>query len=252
MNHNASEGQPAGGLPLPRSHLMRPSVLLASIALIGAGVAIAAQPSRPPARPEAPAANPPSAPPIVRPPAAPKTPAEPIGAPDPNAKEPPERRLMAETVGDYDVKISVFLEPGGEPETLNAFATRKLVLGGMFLVEQLEGRDEKLPYGSMATFGFNPDTHAGPRFEIVRYSTLAPCAMPEIGKWDPDRQVLSSTGEHEVSGMAARTRVIEQHEGPDKFTIEVHSAFEGYSTEFVGLKIPEFKTMVLEYRRRKP
>ncbi|MGD9690083.1 MAG: DUF1579 family protein [Phycisphaerales bacterium] len=197
------------------------------------------------------APNPPGVPALPAPPGGPVRPeVPPAGAPDRQPE--PERRMLGESAGVYDVEMSVYLEPGAEPVKIKAKATREMILGGRFLLERLQSTDPERPYASMCVIGFNPDALEGARLEIVRYNTMSASTMPEAGKWDEQTRTLMSRGEHENAGMFTRVRTVEHHESRDRFTVEVHAAFEGYSLEFKGMKLPEYRTMALEYRRVEP
>lgn len=157
--------------------------------------------------------------------------------------------MLADSAGEFEVKIAAFLEPGAEPTIIRAAARRELILGGRFLVEHIESLEADKPFAMMTTFGFNEDTRVGSRIEIVRWSTMSSATMPESGKWDPATRTLLSKGEYEGAGVYVQTRVVEKRTSADTFTTEFHAAVEGFAEAFGGLKLPETRTMTLEYTR---
>lgn len=163
----------------------------------------------------------------------------------------PEHKWLAQTVGNYNVKMTLTPQPGAQPIVLQAKSVREMMMDGKFLLERLSCDDPRTPFTAMSIYGFNPDGRNGPRFEIVRYSSMVTCTMPEVGKWDEETKSLLSEGEHEVNGMTGHVRVIHRHASQDKFTAETFLSFEGYSDEFKDQKVPEFKAMVMEFERAK-
>lgn len=233
---------------------VRRTVFVASL-LIGAlalGAALAQPAKKPPAQqpPKGPAAPGAGHPPEAPPQASPEAQAEMMKAM--KAKS-PEQQWMLRQCGTFKVKMTMTLEPGAEPlPPLQATSTREMILGGRFLMERTEsGKDSPLAFSTMSIYGFNADAEGGPRFEIVRYSSMAPCTMPEEGRWDEASKTLTSVGMHQLAGMTERCRVVHRFENDDKGVAEIYFTMEGYGERFKGVKVPEYKGLVMEYERVK-
>ncbi len=247
---------------------------VAGAAVLGAAVlgAWAVAPGQPGPRPSAqpsprgPGPGPVQAPgraPGVTPPqvplqAPPLAPAQPAPRPSPEEEEAlaremaqvrPEHQWLRRQCGEFKVKLTISPEPGGEAITLSATAKREMMLGGKFMIERLSCKDGPAPYDAMTITGFNPDAEGGPRFEIVRYSSMVMCTMPEEGRWDEGARTMTSVGVHQVSGMNGRIRVVTRHPSDDASVSEVFMAMEGYSEQFRGVKTPEYKAMEIRYER---
>lgn len=107
-----------------------------------------------------------------------------------------------------------------------------------------------MPYSAISIVGFNRDAEAGPRFEITRYSSTVSCTLPETGTYDAATRTFTTSGEHEVNGMRGKMRVVHTLLDGGKEKAEVYLAMEGYADAYKGMKIPEYKAMVLEFTKR--
>jgi hypothetical protein len=161
----------------------------------------------------------------------------------------PEHKLMEQMCGDFEVKMTV-MQQGMDPMVINAAATRRMIMNGQFLEERVEAA-APFPSSTIAVMGFNADAKDGPRFEVVRFGTMANCLMPENGTYDAAAKRFTLAGEHEINGMTGRVRVVIDMADPAHERAEVHLAMEGYSDQFRGVKIPEYQAMTMEYTRRK-
>jgi hypothetical protein len=161
----------------------------------------------------------------------------------------PEHELLASMAGTFDVTITT--RASYMPQmTFKGEAVREVILGGRFLQEKTEIKDELLGYTTMWIMGFNPDAESGPRFEVTRYSSMVTCTMPESGTWDEATRTITLKGQHEINGMRGSIRVLHTVNA-DAERAEVYLGFVGYSEQFKDTTIPEYHAMTIEYARRK-
>ncbi len=168
----------------------------------------------------------------------------------------PEHRRLAEMCGTFDVTMRMFHTPESPPLELKATATRTMILGGKFLRETVECAGP-IAFTSESIAGYNPDAPpAGERtsagcYEVVRMSSMVLCQMPETGTFDEPTRTFHFSGKHAINGMHGTIRVRHTLESRDREVAVVHLSFEGYSDQFKGVVIPEYKAMEMVYTRRK-
>lgn len=234
----------------------RMALVSLSVAALAMGAALAQPAKKDPAPPPSKGA------PVPKPAQPAPTPAEAPAKPTPEAQaemikamsaKSPEQQWMLRQCGTFKVKMTMTMEPGAAPlPPIEATTTREMVLGGRFLMERTEsGKSSPFSFTTMSMYGFNPDAEGGPRFEIVRYSSMAPCTMPEEGRWDEATKTLTSVGMHQLAGMTERVRVVHRFENDDRGVAEIYFSMEGYSEKTKGVKVPEYKGLVMEYERVK-
>lgn len=62
---------------------------------------------------------------------------------------------MAAAAGDYDIKVTSWYEPGGEPQVAGGTATRKMILGGRVMVEEVSSTMMGMPFNGQAMAGYD-------------------------------------------------------------------------------------------------
>ena len=168
-------------------------------------------------------------------------------APAPVIRQRPEVQLLADMCGDFDLKITVWARPDSKPIVLNATAHRQMTLANQFMEERVEGG----PYSSVSYMSYNPDAKDGPRFEVARMSSTAPCIMPETGIYDAPTRTFTLRGEHQLMGMFSRVKNVIDVSDLDHQKVEAFTSFEGYTEKTKDMKVPEYKGALMEYTRKK-
>lgn len=67
----------------------------------------------------------------------------------------PQHKMLASTAGTYDLKIKSWHEPGGAPMEDTGTATRKMILDGRVLVEDMSSKMMGMPFAGHGMHGFD-------------------------------------------------------------------------------------------------
>ena len=160
-------------------------------------------------------------------------------------------RLLESMCGEFDVTYTAYPRPGAEPMTIKATAVREMILGGKILQQRIEATEGPMPFSTMIHTAYNAGAKGGGRFEVNRMSSMGSCMMPERGTFDPETRTFNLEGSHEINGMTGTCRVVHRLLDDGKESADVYLGFEGFSEEFKGMTVPEYKAMVVEYARKR-
>lgn len=152
--------------------------------------------------------------------------------------------VLASGVGVWDVQATLWLTPGAEPQRTTATCTSRMILGGMFLEERMEGGTLATPGGRTA---WESVSHTGldagrKTFQVNRMSSTSPVMMPETGAYDPESKTLETRGEFTIASVRLAVRTVGRTISPDERIIEQYMSFNGS---------PEYKGIELKMKRRK-
>lgn len=151
----------------------------------------------------------------------------------------PEHAALAKMVGEFELTVKMYMEPGAEPEVSKATATRQMILGGRYLEEKIRGTAMGQPFEGFGVSGYDNVTGQWWGMWIDNMSTGL---MTSTGEWDDKAGVGTYWGESmdPVSGQVQKSRaVVRRLEGGDEL-MEM----------FMVTPVGEVKSMEILYERQ--
>lgn len=176
-------------------------------------------------------------------------PANPVApAPPPTDRSPMadqvEFKRLAMLEGTWDVSLTFWFTPESKPHTTAAVCTAKMVLGGLFLEQRMEGgvlpgAMGGRPFSTAVFTSYNPSSK---QYEQTRMSSTVPGPMSGAGTFDEAAGSFTISGQYTLMGMKFSERIVMTVPKDGRSTIESH------------LKIgdgPEWKGVEMQAVRRK-
>lgn len=150
----------------------------------------------------------------------------------------PEHEELAAMAGTYDMKVTMWQDPDGEPETLTGTAERSMILGGRVLEERVTSEVMGMPFHGEARTGYDNVTGTWWSTWIDNMSTGYARSTGEE-KEDGTLVFKGEAPNPMVGGMVKQKSVLTH--GDDGS--EVHTMYEHRDGEWV-------KTMEIVYTRK--
>lgn len=152
----------------------------------------------------------------------------------------PEHKLLDRMAGDWETLTRYWPSPGAEMVESKGTSHRKWILGGRFLMEELDGGNLVLPFQGMGLFGYDAfeQKHTSAWVDTMNTSILT-----NLGVFDRTNDIVSFTGLYKDpwSGTKKKERGATRFLSKDKHVLEIHV------TEPDG---KEFKMLEITYTRR--
>jgi hypothetical protein len=151
-----------------------------------------------------------------------------------------EHQLLNRMVGKWDTLTQYRMKPGAEPVEANGSGTRKWILEGRFLMEELDGGNLALPFRGMGLFGYDAFEK---KYTSAWVDTTSTALLTNLGTYDPASDAVTFTGDYKDpwTGARKKSRGRIRFLGPDKHVLELHI------TESEGR---EFKMLEITYTRQ--
>jgi hypothetical protein len=149
--------------------------------------------------------------------------------------------FFAKKSGSWKIAGKMWMEPGGEPEVSASTAEAKMILGGRFLYETMNGEAMGMPFEGLGITGY--DNTSG-IVTSVWYDSMGTVSTVLKGSWAKPGTPLELHGEtHDpMSGMDMKVRTLTTFISHDESLFEYFASMEG---------MPEMKVMELRYTRTK-
>ncbi len=137
----------------------------------------------------------------------------------------PHTRL-AEMAGEWQLEIKFWMQPGGEPMVSTATSTRKMIMGGRYLADHVEGTTMGQPFTGMGLTGYN---NVEERFEATWVDNMGTAIFTSHGEWNEEKHALVMYGSYAdpATGKKKKVKTISRIEGPDKEIFEWYEKSEG-------------------------
>lgn len=151
----------------------------------------------------------------------------------------PQHEALAAMAGEWDLDLTFWMEPGGEPMKTTATASRRMTFGGRFLEEEVTGNVMGEPFQGRAVTGYDNVTGKWWSTWIDNHTTGL---MAGEGEWDEETNTgtFHFTASDPVSGEKRRVEGVTKIHSTDH---EVHEMWEERGGE-------RFKSMEIVYRRK--
>lgn len=152
----------------------------------------------------------------------------------------PEHRKLDNFVGDWDVALEFWMEPGAAPSTMKGVMHTEWMLDGHFLDQRYEGEMNGMPFHGRGTWGYDV---AGQHYVGTWLDSASTALMISRGRELPDGKgfLLQTLATDPVSGKPAEGLEDLRVESPDRHTMTMY--------EYRGSE--RVKTMHMVYTRRK-
>jgi hypothetical protein len=158
------------------------------------------------------------------------------------AAEPgPQHKLLEPTVGKWSFSGKFWLEPGKDPMETSGTATRKWILGGRFVQEEIEAKGfGGKPFHGLGLTGYD---NLQQKYTTVWLDSMSTAAMLSFGTVDKTGKVFTYTKENydPVMKKKVKSRDVVRILGDDKHVLEMF--MEGPDGK-------EFKGMELTFTRQ--
>ncbi|HEX6203905.1 MAG TPA: DUF1579 domain-containing protein [Thermoanaerobaculia bacterium] len=151
----------------------------------------------------------------------------------------PQHQALAAMAGEWDLDLTFWMEPGGEPQKTTATASRQMTFGGRFLEENVTGDMMGETFLGRAVLGYDNVTGKWWSTWIDNHTTGL---MVGEGDWDPESNAgtFHYTATDPVSGEKRQVKGVTKIHSADH---EVHEMWEERGGE-------TFKSMEIVYRRK--
>lgn len=147
---------------------------------------------------------------------------------------------LAKYAGDWNFEATFWMAPGAPPNTSNGTSEKKMLLGGRYLQEIMQGKMMGEDFEGHALTSYD---NAKGGFTGSWVDNMSTGMMVSEGEYTGNSgHTLQAEYIDPVSGQPHSARMVTTIVSPD------HHIFEYYTTPHDG---EEFKSMVVEYRRQK-
>jgi hypothetical protein len=134
--------------------------------------------------------------------------------------------ILAEMAGEWQLEIKFWMPPGGEPMVSTATSTRKMIMGGRYLADHVEGTTMGQPFTGMGLTGYN---NVEERFEATWVDNMGTGIFTSHGEWNEEENALVMHGSYvdPATGKKKKVKTISRIEGPGKEIFEWYEKSEG-------------------------
>lgn len=129
--------------------------------------------------------------------------------------------LLAEHVGEWDAKISFWMQPGEEPTVSTGSAKNEMIMGGRYLKSTFSGTTWGMPFEGMSLEGFDNTTK---EFTSIWIDNMGTGTMVTSGKYDEESKMITYTGEmvDPMSGGKVQIRETVSFNNKDSHTLKMY------------------------------
>jgi hypothetical protein len=158
------------------------------------------------------------------------------------AKPTKEHEGMTHEVGEWDADVSMWMEPGGEPQKSKAVEKNEM-LGKFWLMSKFEGEFQGAPFTGMSAYGYDPIKK---KYTGGWVDSMSPFMMTMEGEYDDDSKTLTmmGSGTDFMTGKPCKMKMITKYESDDEKTFTMYGEDKEKKGEWQ-------KTMEIKYTRRK-
>lgn len=151
----------------------------------------------------------------------------------------PQHEALAAMAGEWDLEVTMWMEPGAEPVKSAATASRTMGFGGRVLEEEVSGEFMGSPFLGRAVTGYD---NASGKWWSTWIDNMSTGLMVGEGDWDEETKTLTTVSSA-TDPMSGAKRRVEGRAVLHSADHEVHEMWE----ERDGVR---YKSMEIVYRRK--
>lgn len=124
--------------------------------------------------------------------------------------------------GNWAMTVTVWMQPGAEPTVSSATSTSKMVMGGRYMLDTVEGTAMGMPFSGMGWTGYD---NVDQQYESTWIDNLGTGIYTYHGQWDDEVNGIVMHGSYAdpVTGQKVESKTVTRLEGPDKM---VYTSYE--------------------------
>ena len=129
---------------------------------------------------------------------------------------------LAQLEGNWAMTVTVWMQPGAEPTVSSATSTSKMVMGGRYMLDTVEGTAMGMPFSGMGWTGYD---NVDQQYESTWIDNLGTGIYTYHGQWDDEVNGIVMHGSYAdpVTGQKVESKTVTRLEGPDKM---VYTSYE--------------------------
>jgi len=129
---------------------------------------------------------------------------------------------LAQLEGNWAMTVTVWMQPGAEPTVSTATSTSKMVMGGRYMLDMVEGTAMGMPFSGMGWTGYD---NVDQQYESTWIDNLGTGIYTYHGQWDDEVNGIVMHGSYTdpVTGQKVASKTVTRLEGPDKM---VYTSYE--------------------------
>lgn len=156
-----------------------------------------------------------------------------------NATPGDAHKVLNQFVGDWDYTVKWWNLPGGNPEISTSENEVKWIMGGRFLLMDVEGKSMGQEFQGLGILGYD---NAKKEYTNVWIDSMSTGMMIATGSYDVEKKQLTETGSY-TDTMTGQDK---PYKGVTTFIDKDNYAYELFS---VGPDGKELRMMVITYKR---
>lgn len=163
-----------------------------------------------------------------------------------NSKVNENHKLLASFDGNWNYTVKMWMDPNGKPQESHGTAVRKTIMGGRFVVMDVNGKFQMPgPDGKMKEMDFKGQgtegyDNAKKKFVGTWVDNMGTGIMTSEGDYDPTTKSFTYTSKYAMApGMDSPIREVVKLTDKDHMTLEWYETHGGQ----------EVKTMQIDYTR---
>lgn len=142
---------------------------------------------------------------------------------------------LAELVGTWAMTVTLWMQPGAEPIVTTATNTSKMIMGGRYMLDTVEGIQMGMPFTGTGWTGYD---NVDERYEATWIDNFGTGIYTYHGQWDDEVNGIVMHGSYTdpVTGEKVEMKTVTRLEGPDKM---VYTSYERRKGDKEGRKTME-------------
>ncbi len=142
---------------------------------------------------------------------------------------------LAELVGTWAMTVTQWMQPGAEPSVTTATSTSKMIMGGRYMLDTVEGSAMGMPFTGTGWTGYD---NVDERYEATWIDNFGTGIYTYHGQWDDEVNgiVMHGSFTDPVTGEKVELKTVTRLEGPDKM---VYTSYERRKGDKEGRKTLE-------------
>lgn len=142
---------------------------------------------------------------------------------------------LAQLEGTWAMTVSQWMQPGAEPTVTTATSTSRMIMGGRYLQDTVEGTAMGMPFSGTGWTGYD---NVDQQYEATWIDNFGTGIYTYHGQWDDEAGgiVLHGSYTDPVTGEKVELKTVTRMEGPDKM---VYTSYERRKGEEEGRKTME-------------
>jgi len=155
------------------------------------------------------------------------------------AKIGPQHERFAEQVGEWNMDMSWWMDPAAEPQKSKGTCVNKTIMGGRYMVSEVEGVSMGMPFTGQALMAYD---NVKKKYYSTWIDSMGTGIVWSEGNWDKDKNAYVMEGKmtDPTTGGDIQTRMVTKVIDKDKHTMAMYMVVGGQ----------EMKSMEIVYTRK--